>query len=105
MLLRADANGRLTGLAVSSPSYQDLSMAKIPQLRAGQRLSDKERAQVSADLLRRYQGGHSIRQICQQTGYSIGRVRRLLIEGGVEFRSRGGGNRTSQRTRSGRVTS
>jgi hypothetical protein len=80
-------------------------MAKIPQLRSGQRLSDKERAQVSADLLRRYQGGQSIRQICQQTGYSIGRVRRLLIEGGVEFRSRGGGNRTSQRARSGRAAS
>ena len=80
-------------------------MAKIPQLRSGQRLSDKERAQIGADLLRRYQGGQSIRQICQQTGYSIGRVRRLLIEGGVKFRSRGGGNRTAQRARTGRAVS
>lgn len=80
-------------------------MAKIPQLRTGQRLEDKERAQVGADLLRRYQAGHSIREICKETGYSIGRVRRLLIEAGVTFRSRGGGNRAATRSRRGAARS
>lgn len=65
-------------------------MTKVPELRRGQRLSDTEREHLGADLLKRYQQGSSIRQICQQTGYSIGRVRRLLIGAGVEFRTRGG---------------
>jgi hypothetical protein len=68
-------------------------MANVPELRRGQRLSGAERAGVGLDLLRRYQAGLSIRQICAETGYSIGRVRRLLIDAGVRFRSRGGGPR------------
>jgi hypothetical protein len=71
-------------------------MTKIPQLRQGQRLPGPERKRIGADLLRRYETGDSIRQICLQTGYSIGRVRRLLIEAGVKFRTRGGPTRTSK---------
>ncbi len=65
-------------------------MAQAPQLRRGQRLSGPERAQLGAELLARYRGGESIREICASTGYSIGRVRRLLLHAGVEFRGRGG---------------
>ncbi len=68
-------------------------MEKVPSLRRGQRLSGSERANLGDDLLERYRGGSSIREICQQTGYSIGRVRRLLIDAGVEFRGRGGATR------------
>ncbi len=68
-------------------------MAKVPELRRGQRISGDERDCLRADLLRQYQSGRSIRQICDATGYSIGRIRRLLIEAGVEFRGRGGPNR------------
>ena len=74
-------------------------MAKTPELRRGQRLPDGERAKVSAELLKRYQSGRSVREICAETGYSIGRVRRLLIDAGVTFRSRGGGHRRSAAAR------
>lgn len=65
-------------------------MAKTPSLRRGQRLSDKQRGKIGDELLRRYEQGRSVREICAETGYSIGRVRRLLLEAGVTFRSRGG---------------
>jgi len=77
-------------------------MAQNPTLRRGQRLSGTERDQIGRDLLKRYQSGRSIREICTETGYSIGRVRRLLIEHDVEFRSRGGATRTASPTQ--RVT-
>lgn len=73
-------------------------MTKPPKLQPGQRLSTPQRDDIGADLLQRYEAGSSIRQICEQTGYSIGRVRRLLVESGVEFRSRGGGNRAARQT-------
>ncbi|MGH3157484.1 MAG: helix-turn-helix domain-containing protein [Streptosporangiaceae bacterium] len=65
----------------------------MPALPRGKRLRDKERSDVAAELLRRYNGGKSIREICSETGYSIGRVRRLLEEAGVSFRRRGGASR------------
>lgn len=55
-----------------------------------------ERAAVGQDLLRRYESGRSIREICKETGYSIGRVRRLLEDAGVTYRRRGGANRSSR---------
>ena len=68
-------------------------MTKVPRLARGKRLRDSERAETAAELLRRYNSGKSIRDICAETGYSIGRVRRLLEEAGVEFRQRGGATR------------
>jgi hypothetical protein len=70
-------------------------MTKVPSLPRGKRLRDNERSDVAAELLRRYNSGKSIRGICGETGYSIGRVRRLLEEAGVEFRRRGGATRGS----------
>ena len=68
-------------------------MTTVPRLPRGKRLRDAERADVAAELLRRYNDGRSIRELCTETGYSIGRVRRLLEEAGVEFRRRGGATR------------
>lgn len=65
----------------------------VPRLRAGQRLSVQERQRVAAELAEQYQAGRSIRELCGASGYSIGRVRRLLAGAGVTFRSRGGSNR------------
>jgi hypothetical protein len=67
-------------------------MAKLPNLPRGKRLSGEDRIGVGGELLHRYEKGKSIRQICAETGYSIGRTRRLLVEAGVEFRQRGGAN-------------
>lgn len=65
----------------------------VPELRRGQRLRGDDRASVGRHLLERYESGESIRQLCAETGYSIGRVRRLLEESGVTFRGRGGATR------------
>ncbi len=65
-------------------------MAKTPDLARNQRVTGPERSKLSSELLKRYERGQSIREICTETGYSIGRVRRLLVDAGVEFRGRGG---------------
>ncbi|MHB8452477.1 MAG: helix-turn-helix domain-containing protein [Mycobacteriales bacterium] len=66
---------------------------ETPALRRGERVSAAERSRLGRELLAQYNQGRSIRELCQTTGYSIGRVRRLLIDAGVKFRSRGGPNR------------
>jgi hypothetical protein len=70
---------------------------RVPALAKGHRISGTERDKLAKRLLTEYQAGKSIRQICAETGYSIGRVRRLLIDAGVEFRGRGGRRRTTVR--------
>jgi hypothetical protein len=65
-------------------------MARTPALEPHQRLVGERRDRVAVELLRQYERGRSIREICERTGYSIGRVRRLLVEAGVVFRDRGG---------------
>lgn len=69
-------------------------MVTTPRLKRGQRLPDAEKRRVGAQLLREYESGKSIRELCGQTGYSIGRTRRLLGEAGVTFRARGGATRS-----------
>ena len=71
-------------------------MGKTPDLARNQRVTGSERTKLGGELLKRYERGQSIREICAETGYSIGRVRRLLVDAGVEFRGRGG---THGRTR------
>jgi hypothetical protein len=65
-------------------------MVKWPEIKRNGRLPDRERLRVGRELLKEYQAGKSIRQLCMESGYSIGRVRRLLVEAGVSFRTRGG---------------
>ena len=72
--------------------------AKLPQLQKNMRMPDAERKRVGEALLREYDKGRSIREICAETGYSIGRVRRLLIDAGVQFRGRGGATRNRKQS-------
>ena len=64
-----------------------------PKLRKHQRIGSGDRPNVAATLLQRYEAGSSIRDLAADTGYSITRVRGLLEDAGVHFRSRGGANR------------
>lgn len=68
-------------------------MPKTPTLRRGQRLAGPERDKIAQHLVKRYETGLSVRQLSAETGYSLGRIRRLLIDGGVEFRRRGGAHK------------
>ncbi len=70
----------------------------LPAKDKGRRLRPEDRASASKLLLRRYRNGESIRELASSSGYSIGLVRNLLLEGGVEFRPKGGASK--RRTRS-----
>jgi len=51
---------------------------------------DLATAEALADQLRdRYEGGASVRQLADETGYTITRVRGLLAKGGTQLRMRG----------------
>ena len=63
------------------------------ELRKGTRVSGASRADMAADLKRRYDAGESIRSLAAATGRSYGFVHRLLGEAGVELRGRGGATR------------
>jgi N6-adenosine-specific RNA methylase IME4 len=62
---------------------------EIPQLQMHMRLDDQTADQVAGELRRRYETGHSIRDLSLETGYSIGRVRSLLHRADTEIRGRG----------------
>ncbi|RKS07957.1 hypothetical protein DFP74_3645 [Nocardiopsis sp. Huas11] len=59
----------------------------------GIRLSGEDRAELAAQLKRRYDAGESIRVLAHATGRSYGFVHRLLSEAGAELRGRGGDTR------------
>ena len=47
------------------------------------RITGDARRKLAGQLAARYDNGESIRELCAATGYSIGRVRGLLITAGV----------------------
>jgi len=65
-------------------------MVNVPDVAPRRRLSGSDREAAGRALLARYESGRSIRELCAETGYSIGRVRKLLEEAGVTYRGRGG---------------
>ncbi|MBO0841222.1 MAG: transcriptional regulator, partial [Sciscionella sp.] len=68
-------------------------IARLPREVRGRHLPDDVRARLGRQLGARYIAGASIRDICAETGFTIGRVRRLLTDAGVRFRRRGGANK------------
>lgn len=67
----------------------------LPPLRPNERLS-QDRVIAMGDRLRAlYQAGRSVRELATDTGYSIQRVRSLLLAAETSMRPRGRGNGTS----------
>ena len=64
--------------------------------RKGSRITGSERAELTAEVCKRYQGGESIRSLAAETGRSYGFVHGLLIDGNVALRGRGGATRRRQ---------
>lgn len=62
---------------------------EAPTVDAYERLKPATAADVGAHLRTRYEGGCSIRDLMQETGYGHQRVRHLLLEAGTTLRSRG----------------
>lgn len=53
-------------------------------------IKDTERAELRAELRHSYEGGRTIRQLCETHDLSYGRVHTLLTEAKTVMRSRGG---------------
>ncbi len=62
---------------------------EVPQLQLHMRIDDELAEYLGEELRRRYESGHSIRDIATETGYSINRVRTLLERADTPIRSRG----------------
>ena len=65
----------------------------MTELKKGTRVTGDDRATLSADLKKRYEGGESIRALAQLQNRSYGFVHRILSEAGVQLRGRGGATR------------
>lgn len=61
----------------------------LPELRANEHIQADVAEVVSAELRARYEEGLSVRELSEQTGYSIQRVRTLLAAADTEMRPRG----------------
>lgn len=62
----------------------------VPQLEPHKRINSTEGLVIGLELRRRYEAGSSIRDLANETGYSIQRVRVLLEKAETKFRNRGG---------------
>lgn len=63
---------------------------EVPRVELHSRLTPEQAATVGKELRKRYESGASIRQISEETNYSIQRVRSLLVSSGTALRGRGG---------------
>lgn len=63
---------------------------QLPLITPHSRLSDKDAENIARALKQKYEHGHSIRELSEETAYSIGRVRTLLHVAGTQIRPRGG---------------
>lgn len=61
----------------------------LPAVEPHERMKPEARESVGKQLRQEYESGTSIRDISKLTGYSITRVRSLLVKAGTEFRERG----------------
>jgi N6-adenosine-specific RNA methylase IME4 len=61
----------------------------VPALAPHQRLDPEDKQVVAKELRAEYERGTSIRELAEQTGYTIQRVRTLLAGSGTTFRERG----------------
>ncbi len=59
----------------------------------GQRVTGADREALTATLSTKYTAGASIRDLAAETGRSYGFVHRILKDGGVDLRRRGGATR------------
>ncbi len=66
-------------------------------LRKGARITGETRDKLTSDLRRKYERGQSIRSLAENTGRSYGFVHRILVDGEVPMRSRGGATRTKKK--------
>ena len=67
------------------------------EIRKGARITGPARDRLAVDLAKKYQKGESIRSLAESTGRSYGFVHRLLVDGEVSLRARGGATRSGKK--------
>lgn len=63
---------------------------EVPRVVPHMRLPASTAEVIGRELRDRYEAGRSIRELAEETGYTIGRVQRLLEQAGTVMRGRGG---------------
>jgi hypothetical protein len=79
-----------------SSQYRDENQGRrddVVELAKGKRVTGGDRASLSDQLKKKYEGGASIRALAAETGRSYGFVHRILSESGAKLRGRGGATR------------
>jgi hypothetical protein len=74
-------------------------MTETDPLKKHARITGDDRAKISAELVKKYKAGASIRALATEYGRSYGFTHRVLTENDVPLRSRGGGNRRTKTKR------
>jgi hypothetical protein len=67
--------------------------------RKGVRVIGEVRAELRADLKKKYEAGASIRALAQETGRSYGFVHKVLVESKTALRARGGAHTPEPETK------
>lgn len=62
----------------------------------GTRVTGDDRDALTDVIARKYQDGASIRAIAEESGRAYGTIHRLLVDSGVQLRSRGGNRRAAR---------
>jgi hypothetical protein len=65
----------------------------------GTQLKPEQQKEVTSELRRKYDAGASIRTLMRESGRSYGYIHKRLVASGVEFRPRGGYQRSPGRAR------
>lgn len=88
------------------PTADDHPAGRRPvPVRVGRRpeqIVGRERDRIATRLRQRYLTGATIRELAGESGRSFGWIRTLLLESGVQLRTRGGDHRASRRQETGR---
>lgn len=83
-----EAGEWITPRGSAHPAYKGGPIL-VPVLAPHQRLDPETQQAVAKALRTEYERGTSIRELAEQTGYTIQRVRTLLADAGTTFRERG----------------
>lgn len=73
-----------------------MGLEELPPAELGEWFTEEKRRVAQRVLREQYEQGRSIAQISLETGYSLTRVRKLLLREGVVLRSRAGSRSRSQ---------
>ena len=85
----AEASAEIQPRGRQHKGYEGGVIAPYP-LEPHARLTEEDAEVFGEQLNLKYQAGSSIRDLAEETQYSIARVRRLLVGANVRFRARGG---------------